>query len=347
MLKRTHLLALTGFAAIMVYTQSCATDDKRTTSSSTRSTESTDGSKIGEATATDLDVLNHSATSVTGVTGVTGVTSAAANKSQDPDVKKLSEAFGHFIGRNLKSPGINFDLEAIITGMRAGAAGNPPPISDKEYEELMTTFQEKAFKEMSETNLKAANEFMAKNAKEADVKEIEAGKLQYKIEQQGTGPEVTDTSTPTINYTGRYVDGTVFGSSEETGGPISIPLKQTIPGFSKGLIGMKEGEKRKIFVHPELGYGTTGQLPPNELLIFDVEVVKADSKGDKDAKDHTASSDDLLQNGSDTLAYEGEPGSYGEEELEEDLSPAQSAASKEINNPDNQLPAPHTPANPD
>ena len=40
---------------------------------------------------------------------------------------------------------------------------------------------------------------------------------------------------------------------------------------------MKEGEKRKLFVHPDLGYGTQGQLPPNALLIFEVEIVKADA----------------------------------------------------------------------
>jgi len=79
----------------------------------------------------------------------------------------------------------------------------------------------------------------------------------------------------------------VFGSSEETGGPITIPLDQTIPGFSKGLVGMKEGEKRRLFVHPDLGYGTMGQLPPNELLIFDIEVVKADTADEKDKKENS------------------------------------------------------------
>src|SRR5262249_32953701 len=95
--------------------------------------------------------------------------------------------------------------------------------------------------------------------------------------REGTGPAVESHSSPKIHYTGKYQDGTVFGTSEEMGGPITIPLDQTIPGFSKGITGMKEGEKRRLFVHPDLGYGTTGQLPPNELLIFDIEVVKANS----------------------------------------------------------------------
>ena len=199
-------------------------------------------------------------------------------KSDQIDMKKLSEAFGHFIGRNLQSPGLSFDLEGIIKGIREGAAGQPAPLTEKEYEEMMTAVQEKAFKEMSSSNLKSANDFMQKNQTETGVVEVVPGKLQYLVVKEGTGATVDPHSSPKINYTGKYQDGTVFGTSEEMGGPITIPLDQTIPGFSKGIMGMKEGEKRRLFVHPDLGYGTSGQLPPNELLIFEIEVVKANSE---------------------------------------------------------------------
>lgn len=56
-----------------------------------------------------------------------------------------------------------------------------------------------------------------------------------------------------------------------------ISLDETIPGFNKGLIGMKEGEKRTLFIHPDYGYGTSGYLPPNSLLTFEVELIKANS----------------------------------------------------------------------
>jgi peptidylprolyl isomerase len=147
-------------------------------------------------------------------------------------------------------------------------------MTDKEFEQAMASLQEKAFKEMSATNLKAADEYLEKNSKAEGVKEIVPGKLQYMIIQEGIGDTVEPHSSPQIHYTGKYKDGTVFGTSEEMGGPITIPLDQTIPGFSKGIVGMKEGEKRRLFVHPDLGYGTSGQLPPNELLIFDIEAVK-------------------------------------------------------------------------
>lgn len=214
------------------------------------------------------------------------------------DMKKLSEAFGHFIGRNLQSPGLKFDLDGIIKGIREGAAGQPAPLSEKEYEEMMAAVQERAFKEMSTTNLKAANEFMSKNGKTEGVIEVVPGKLQYVIVKEGSGAAVEAHSSPQIHYTGKYLDGTVFGTSEEMGGPITIPLDQTIPGFTKGIIGMKEGEKRRLFVHPDLGYGTTGQLPPNELLVFEIDVVKSNTD-DERSKDRASRLDTHEQDDED------------------------------------------------
>lgn len=202
----------------------------------------------------------------------TGSTEPTTTKTEPTDVVKLSKAFGHLIGSNLETPGITFDLEGIIEGMRDAAAGNAAPMTEQEYEEAMTALQESAFNELAETNLKEADTFLQENASKEEVVETEEGKLQYEVINEGKGKEVSDSSTPTIQYRGTYMDGTVFGSSEETG-PISLPLAQTIPGFAKGIVGMKEGEKRRLFIHPDLGYGVMGHLPPNTLLIFEVEVI--------------------------------------------------------------------------
>ena len=212
----------------------------------------------------------------------TGVMAEKQNETQvsskEFDVQKISEAFGHLIGDNLETPGFKFDLDSIIKGMRDSIEGVPSPMTQEEYEEAITTIQEKAFNALSDENLKNANSFLNQNAQENSVVEVESGKLQYKVEKDGTGEEVFEHSAPLIHYTGTFIDGTVFGSSLENGEPITLPLSQTIAGFSKGIVGMKEGEKRTLFIHPELGYGTTGHLPPNSLLIFEVEVVKANNE---------------------------------------------------------------------
>lgn len=208
------------------------------------------------------------------------------------DIVKLSEAFGNFIGRNLNAPGVKFDLEAIIKGIRNGANNQPSPLTDQEYESMMTQLQARAYTELSSENLKAANQFLKDNLKTPKIVELEPGKLQYVIVENGTGPTVAEHASPLVKYTGKYIDGTVFGSSDDTGGPITVPLDQTIPGFSKGILGMKEGEKRKLFVHPDVGYGTSGHLPPNALLIFDVEVIKADNSAAEKNKIHDDSDED-------------------------------------------------------
>lgn len=242
---------------------------------------------------------------------------AANEASETENIQLISEAFGNFIGRNLNSPGVQFDLESIIKGIREGAAGKPSPMSDQDYEKAMHKLQEKAYETLSKDNLNAANAFMKENASKESVVQLEPGKLQYKILKEGHGETVAPHSTPLIQYTGRYLDGTEFGSSKEAGGPIAIPLDQTIPGFSKGLLSMKEGEERRLFIHPDLGYGTLGNLPPNALLIFDIEVVKANSHENADQNDENADYEDEDEDEEDEEGDENEE----EEKVKEKAQP--------------------------
>ena len=198
----------------------------------------------------------------------------------ETEMRQLSQAFGHFIGRNLKTTGIKFDLESVIKGIRNGASEKKPPMSEEDYQQKMSLLQAQAYRKLVEINLNAANTFLNENAKNPQIIEIEVGKLQYETLEEGQGKAVAKKDTPVIHYTGKFMDGKVFGSSKDSGGPITTPLSHTIPGFSKGIVGMKEGEVRRLYIHPDLGYGTTGHLPPNSLLIFDIELVQAEAPKD-------------------------------------------------------------------
>lgn len=203
-------------------------------------------------------------------------------KLENVDIDKVSQAFGNFIGRTLKNPGIGiqFNIDSVIQGIRDGVNNVAPPINEQEYEQAIAALQESAFKNLADKNLQIANDFMAENAKTQGIVVVEPGKLTYEVIKEGEGPAVTENATPLINYTGKFADGTVFGTSEETG-PITISLDRTIPGFSKGLIGMKTGEKRRLYIHPDLAYGTKGDLPPNALLVFDVELLKPNATNEE------------------------------------------------------------------
>lgn len=235
---------------------------------------------------------SHSTTTPTpSIVDKTGTALKDAAKDVELDMKKVSEAFGHFIGKHLKSPGMDFDIDGVIKGVRDGASGKPAPMSDKDYEKMMLLVQKNAIEKTSKENLKAADEYIQKNSKTSGMIELQPNKLYYQIIKDGQGEVVGPHATPQINYSGQFVDGTVFGSSDETG-PVSIPLDQTIPGFSLGIAGMKEGEKRRLIIHPELGYGMTGHLPPNSLLIFDIEVVKANPPEAADSSNSDGDEDD-------------------------------------------------------
>lgn len=198
------------------------------------------------------------------------------NEKEIVDNKLLSEALGHLIVRHLNHPGLEFDIDKIVKGMRDERDGKPSPMTEEEYDQSLYAIQETVFLHTAEKNLAEANAFLKHNAEDKTVQILD-DKLQYKVAQEGSGAIVSTESTPLIHYQGKLINGTVFANSYEQNTPISLPIKQTIPGFAKGLVGMKEGEKRVLYIHPELAYGVTGQLPPNSLLIFEVEILKADT----------------------------------------------------------------------
>ena len=198
----------------------------------------------------------------------------APKEEAKPNIANISEAFGHLLGKNLDSMGMKFDIAKVIKGLQDSSDGINAPMSEMECVQAIAAVQESIFNDTAAENLKEAEEFLEKNKKIADVKIIEEGKLQYKITHEGEGAAIDQNSTPLIKYTGKFLDGTVFGASKEEE---LVLVDETIPGFSKGLIGMKEGEKRTLFIHPDFGYGKQGDLPPNSLLMFDVEVVQANA----------------------------------------------------------------------
>lgn len=201
---------------------------------------------------------------------------SAEPSPEDIDYDRLSETLGHLIVKGLDQPGFRFNLEKVIEGIRQEKAGQQAPMSEEEYEQAIYQIQEQQFTKMAQQNLLEANAFLKENATKKNVHEIDS-KLHYLILQTGNGEIVGPDSSPLIHYTGKLIDGTVFASSADVGEPVVLPIKQSITGFSKGLVGMKEGEKRILYIHPELAHGLSAKLPPNSLLIFEVEVVKANA----------------------------------------------------------------------
>lgn len=209
-------------------------------------------------------------------------TPVAEVAEQVVDIRKMSEAFGHILAKNLETIGVKFDVAQIVKGFEDSMSGKESPMTEIECIQAITAAQELVFKQQCSENLKRAEAFLAENGKAANVVALEEGKVQYTITAQGTGSAVDAHASPLVKYAGKYLDGAVFGASKEEE---VVSLDEIIPGLRAGLIGMKEGEKRTIYIHPDLAYGTSGLLPPNSLLTFEIEVVKASAPIVNEAKE--------------------------------------------------------------
>ena len=97
--------------------------------------------------------------------------------------------------------------------------------------------------------------------------------------KEGTGAVVAATDTITVNYIGVACStGAIFDSSYKTGSPATFPLNQVIPGWTKGLTGMKVGGQRLLGIPSADAYGARGKPPtiaPDEVLWFVVDVTAA------------------------------------------------------------------------
>ena len=101
----------------------------------------------------------------------------------------------------------------------------------------------------------------------------------------GKGAEALAGKTVDVHYTGWLYDasqknhkGAKFDSSLDRGSPFTFPLGagRVIKGWDQGVVGMKVGGKRTLIIPAEMGYGARGAgsaIPPNAVLMFDVELL--------------------------------------------------------------------------
>jgi len=94
----------------------------------------------------------------------------------------------------------------------------------------------------------------------------------------GKGAAAKDGDSVSMHYLGALFDGEQFEASWDANKPYDLVLGQgnVIPGWDQGIVGMKQGGRRLLVIPPDLAYGPDGQgnIPPNETLIFVVDLVK-------------------------------------------------------------------------
>lgn len=154
-------------------------------------------------------------------------------------------------------------------------------MNEQEVRETMMAFEKDMQQKQTETAQKngaEAEKFLATNKTKEGVKTTESG-LQYKVLKEGGGAQPKSSDTVTVNYRGTLMDGTEFDSSYKRGQPATFPVSGVIKGWTEALQLMKVGSKLQLFIPATLAYGEQGRpgIPPNSLLIFEVELMNLTS----------------------------------------------------------------------
>ena len=130
-------------------------------------------------------------------------------------------------------------------------------------------------------NLKVGKEFMAKNAKNPNVKTTKSG-VQYEILKSAKGDKPKPESIVVLNYKAYLLDGTVFDDTSTAKMPAHLSMVNLIDGLQEGLLMMDTGSKYKFVIPSDLAYGNEGmdKIPGGSTVVFEAELLKVLKPGE-------------------------------------------------------------------
>ncbi|WP_029407218.1 FKBP-type peptidyl-prolyl cis-trans isomerase [Thiomicrorhabdus sp. Milos-T2] len=200
--------------------------------------------------------------------------------------QKASYTLGADLAKNFAKQGLNIDIKAFTLGLEDALNNKKPRITEKEMMQAITEvkkgmMQKQIAKRQSEgkANLDEGKAYMAKNAKNPDVKTLDNG-IQYKVIKSGKGESPKEHDTIFAHYQGSFIDGTVFDSSYKRGTPLKFKMGNVIKGWGEVLKHMKPGDKWEVVIPSNLAYGEKGageRIGPNKTLLFTIELIQFDA----------------------------------------------------------------------
>jgi FKBP-type peptidyl-prolyl cis-trans isomerase len=235
---------------------------------------------------------------VTAVHGQPAVEPLAPPAAPSEAEKQLGYALGYRVGQLVlndhRSFGIPFDQASMARGLADAVTGVAPQMPEADFERVLAGFEAAMRKREEEfmarmaaaakTNLAKGREFLAANTSRRGVVTLPSG-LQYEVLVAGSGPRPQADHIVTARYRGTRIDGTEFDGTEPDGEPATFPLRGVVPGWQEALPLMAAGSKWRLYLPPDLAYGEQGSPPtiePNEVLIFEVELLRSRPATDRD-----------------------------------------------------------------
>lgn len=198
------------------------------------------------------------------------------------ETKKALYVFGVFIAQRTPAGQANLtaeELETVLKGFRAAALDKPLDVKPEDampkVQQLLTERQQAR----AEEEKKVGAAYLEKAAKEEGVQKLPSGVLYTEL-KAGTGPSPAPSDTVSVHYQGTLTNGKEFDSSYKRGSPTQFRLDGVIRCWTEGVGKMKVGGKSRLVCPPDVAYGERGMggtIPPNSVLVFEVELLSIPS----------------------------------------------------------------------
>lgn len=215
-----------------------------------------------------------------------GCNKEAEKEDASIELTTLEQKVNYVVAQNMaqqfQQGGLTIEPDVFALALQDVRDGVESRLTDEEKETVMQTFQEQAMakreeeqKKVSETNIAEGTAYLEANKAKEGVTVTESG-LQYRVITEGTGVKPTATDTVTVHYVGKLLDGTEFDSSISRGEPVAFPVNGVIAGWTEALQLMPQGSKWELVIPSDLAYGPggNGPIPPNSVLVFEVELLE-------------------------------------------------------------------------
>ncbi|MBN1412065.1 MAG: peptidylprolyl isomerase [Spirochaetales bacterium] len=181
--------------------------------------------------------------------------------------------FGHVVeGQDIVNKIEQGDIINSVKILRIGKKAEAYKVTQQLFDDLLKTATQKV---ILENQRKREQDEKLVREKWPNAVKTESG-LYYEILKKGTGELPSAKAEFTVHYTGSLLNGTVFDSSLGRNEPFTFRVGQVIQGWNETIVQMRKGEKRRLIIPPELGYGERGSppvIPENSFLVFEMELI--------------------------------------------------------------------------
>lgn len=194
-----------------------------------------------------------------------------------------SYAVGHLLAQHYRKLEIPLDMPAFSKGFSEGFTEESSEEKRQQMTALVHEWMESAKAERDRIreeralrNREAAEQWLAEKREEPGITAFESGLLLERVNPVDGGQKPGATDQITFEYESFRLDGTRFDGSEE-GAPVTAEMAALMPGLREAVSQMALGERARLYIPAELGYGDQGYpgvLEPGELHIVEVTLKK-------------------------------------------------------------------------